>query len=276
MRALDRPARLHDAHVVHVLLEEAHLADPRGVHEAVAPAPALEHLVHGVARRPRDGRDDGALAPEQAVEDRRLPDVGPPDEREGEGRRLVLVGRHAGQPREGGVEQVADALPVLRGDEVGPVEAEPRELGEVLLAALGLVHHDEDALARAPQPAGDRLVVRQQARAAVHQEEHHVRLLDRPLGLQRGGPEERVVRAEEQPARVDELEGVALPAHLGVVAVAGRARAAVGDGLAAAADPVEERGLADVGAADEGDSREGDHGFWGPPAVDTGNEQSLY
>jgi len=66
-----------------------------------------------------------------------------------------------------------------------------------------------------------------------------------------------------RPMESHQLEAVPLPARVRVVAIAGRARAAVGDGFAAAADPVEERGLADIGPADEGDSREGDHGSWG-------------
>jgi hypothetical protein len=79
------------------------------------------------------------------------------------------------------------------------------------------------------------------------------RFLDGAGGLLGGGPQERIVGREQKPARVDQLEGRALPRDLGVVAVARGAGPAVGDGLPPPADPVEKRGLADVGASDERD-----------------------
>ncbi len=111
----------------------------------------------------------------------------------------------------------------------------------------------------APELAGDLLVVGQETSPAVDQEQHDVRLLDGPLDLLDRGAEERVVGPEEQAAGVDQLEGGPLPLHLGVVAVARRARPSVGDGLAAPADPIEERRLPDIGATDESDARERDH-----------------
>jgi hypothetical protein len=171
------------------------------------------------------------------------------------------VGRlRAGQVGQRRVEQVADALPVLRRDREGPVEAEAREVDDARLPRFGLVHDDEHALASVAQLAGDRLVVGQQARARVDHEEDEVGLLDGALGLLRRGAEQRVLAAEQQAAGVDDLESAALPGDLGVVAVPGRPGPAVGDRLAAAADAVEEGGLADVRPADERNSRERDHG----------------
>ena len=106
-------------------------------------------------------------------------------------------------------------------------------------------------------------VVGQQPGAAVDDEDHEVRFVDRPVRLRRRGPEQRIVRAQQETAGVDQLERGALPGGLGVVAVARRARAAVGDGLAPAADPIEQRGLADIRPADERDLGYGDHRFSG-------------
>jgi len=187
---------------------------------------------------------------------------------------LVLVGPgRPWQPLEGGVEQVAHALAVLGRDPVHALEAEAGEVGGVARLPLRLVHHDEHLLAVAAQVARDLLVVGEQAGPPVHQEKHDVGLLDRALRLQSGGAEQRVVGAEKQASGVDQLERPPLPGDLRVVAVAGGAGPSVGDGLAPAADPVEERGLADVRAPDEGNARKWDHS--GAP-VDTRNGQSLY
>jgi hypothetical protein len=111
----------------------------------------------------------------------------------------------------------------------------------------------------AAQAGGDGLVVGEPPGAAVHQEQDEVRLFDGPLRLRGGGPQQRVVGLQEGPAGVDQLEGRPLPGGLGIVTVAGRAGAAVGDGLPAAADPVEKSRLAHVGPAHQRDFWDRDH-----------------
>ena len=141
---------------------------------------------------------------------------------------------------------------------VALVEAEARELRRVLVPALDLVHDDEHALAVAPQPPRDRLVVRQQARAGVHDEQHDVRLLDRALAPgAAAGPSSGSSLPSSRPPVSTSSNGRPCQLDLRVVAVARRAGPAVGDRLAAAADAVEQRGLTDVGPADEGDSGRG-------------------
>ena len=87
-------------------------------------------------------------------------------------------------------------------------------------------------LAVAPQSLRDRLVVRQQPVARVDDEQHDVGFCDRELRLVRRGAEQWVVGAQQQAARVDQLERTALPLDLRVVAVARGAGPAVGDRLA--------------------------------------------
>ena len=62
-----------------------------------------------------------------------------------------------------------------------------------------------------------------------------------------------VVAAGQPAAGVDQQEGAALPLGLDLLAVAGDAGLLLDDGLAAADDAVQQRRLADVGAADDGD-----------------------
>jgi DNA-binding protein HU-beta len=221
-------------------------------------AALLEEAVHRVPRGARHRRDDRARLADEPVQQRGLPHVGPSDDGEPE-RLLALLRdldlRHPGQRL---VEEVADAEAVLGGDRKS-VEAEACELARPVVASLDLVDGDDHLLARLAQAGGDGGVVAHQAGAAVHHQEDEVGFGDRELCLIRSGAEERIVRLQKQAAGVDQLEGRPLPRCLGVVAVAGGPRARIDDRLAAAADPIEERGFADIGASDEGDPGEGDH-----------------
>ena len=259
VRAIDRLSRKDDADVVDVLLQETRLPDARGVHEQVAVPVAHQQAVHRVARRARDRRDHRALLAQEPVQQRGLANVGPADEGDPDRRFFVFRLLDPWDLRQGGVEQIADAPAVLGRDRVHLLEPERRELGEAVGVALDLVDGDQHLLALLPQAGRDGPVVGQQPRAAVDDEDHEVRFADREVRLDRRGPQQRIVRTQEETAGVDELERGALPRGLGVVAVAGRAGTAVGDGLAPAADPVEQRGLADIGPPDERDLGYGDH-----------------
>ena len=199
-----------------------------------------------------------------------LPTLGRPTSASADGRGLVLLGRSAGQAREGRVEQVADPLAVLGRDRSGPPRSRgartrtgPRPRPSTLLTTTS------DPLARRAA-AGARSPRRRAGgrRGRPPRSSTHVGLVDRPLGLlgRRARAAGRRCRGAARRCR-SSSKAAPLPGRLGVVAVAGRARPAVGDGLAAAADAVEERRLADVRPADEGDSGQGDHGSRGPLAV---------
>ena len=237
----------------------AHLADARGVDEEIALAAPLERAVDGVSRGPRDRRHDRSLCPQEAVEQRRLADVGPAHDRDPQRRLHVLGDRDPRQLLERGVEQVPHALAVLGGDGEHAREPEPGEVLGAVLGPLDLVDGHQHLLAATAQAGRDGLVVGQQPRTAVHHENDQVRLVYRQLGLGRGRSQQRIVGLQQQPARVDQLEGGPLPGRLRVVAVARGAGPAVGDGLAPSADPIEKSRLADVRPADQRDFWDRDH-----------------
>ncbi len=255
VRAFDGLLRLDHAHVVDRFLQQPLAPDPCRIDEAVPLAAPHEQAVDGVAGRAGDRRNDRPFLPEQLVQERALAHVGPAHEGEAQG--LWLFGHlHARQTLEGLVEQVSHPQAVLGRDGDHAVEPEGSEVGEGAFPThLELVHRQHDRLAAAAQLLRDGRVVGQQARAPVDHEQDAVALADGLSCLLDGRAEQRVVGRKEQATRVHELEGRAQPAHLGVVAVAGRARAHVGDRFAPPADPVEKRGFAHVWAAREGDFR---------------------
>ena len=122
---------------------------------------------------------------------------------------------------------------------------------------VGLVHHHEDRLLDGPELLGDLLVQRDDALLDVDHEKDHVGRFDRQVDLlQRGGGDDvlgLLASQEPDPPRVHQRVGTAMPLGLGHDPVTGHTRLVVHDGDAPPDDPVEEGGLADVGATHDGD-----------------------
>ena len=135
-------------------------------HELALAAP--QHRVDRVARRAGHLGDDRPLLAEQLVQQARLADVRPAEDRDAD--RLVadrgLGG--AGQRRDDRVEQVAGAVAVQRGERDRVAEPEPVELERVHVAArvVDLVREQEHRLVRAAQDRGQLLVAGRDARPA--------------------------------------------------------------------------------------------------------------
>ena len=137
-------------------------AQPRRVDEHEGRVAALQHRVDRVARRARDLGDDHPLAADELVQERRLADVRPPEDRDpdrlGADRDLA----RAGQARDDLVEQVAGAVAVQPRQGPRLAEPEPMEDGRVGIAAriVDLVReHDHRALGGA-EDHGELLVAR--------------------------------------------------------------------------------------------------------------------
>ena len=120
-------------------------------------------------------------------------------------------------------------------------------------AALALVG-DQDHLGRAlAQPAREALVERQDAGASVDQEQDDVGTLDGALGEAPHARLERLAAGGFPTRGVEQQEGEIAQLRRLLANVARDARRIVDDGAAAADQPVEQRGLADVGTTDDGD-----------------------
>ena len=117
---------------------------------------------------------------------------------------------------------------------------------------IRLVGDEQDRPARAPQVMGDFHVRRGHAVDDVHHEQHEIAFRDRRLDLSADGAVQGVAGRYEA-SRVHQPKAAAIPLRRREVAVAGHAGARVHDRFAPADDAVEQRGLADVGAPDDGD-----------------------
>ncbi len=155
--------------------------------------------------------------------------------------------------------EIAQSLAMLGRDRDRLAQPQPMRLGEALLpgAALALVG-DHDHLARAlAQPGREALVQRQDAGAGIDQEQHDVGALDGALGEAAHARLQRLAPRGLPARRVEQGEGEVAELGRRLAHVARHARRVVDDGAAAADQPVEQSGLADIGSADDGYPRKG-------------------
>ena len=153
---------------------------------------------------------------------------------------------------------LAGAGTVDRRDGMGLAQAQPPELRrhrQACLGRLALVHRQQHRHVVAAQPGGDRLIGRRAALLAVHDHQGHRGLSQGQVGLLADLRQEFAVVVEHQAAGVDDAELPIPPVALLIGAVAGDPRLIVHDRLPAAAQTVDEGGLAHIGAAEDGDNR---------------------
>ena len=124
-----------------------------------------------------------------------------------------------------------------------------RQLGH----AVALVGGDDRRCGRAAQQVGHLLVAGAYAGARVDHQHGHLRVGDARARLLADRARERVLVLEVDAAGVDQREAASVPLALELLAVARDARALVDDRLAGAREAVDQRGLAHVGIADDGD-----------------------
>ena len=269
--AVDGPQGTHHRVVLGRVVDPAAAAHAGGVDEHDRPVGRLDQRVDGVAGRARHVVHDRAVLADEPVEQRALADVGAADDgdaRRRRGRRAStargesstidadLVGCSSstgGKQGDDLVEQVAGAAAVQRADRIRIAEAERQELPAVVLAAVvvGLVGDQQHGRLDPSQPDGQRLVVVGDARSSASTTNSTTSaVVDGRLDLAADLRVE-VVAAGQPAAGVDEQERDAEPLGLGLLAVAGDAGLVLDDGHLLADDAVEQRALADVGAADD-------------------------
>ena len=141
----------------------------------------------------------------------------------------------------------------------GLTDAERIELPDAVVLAIGvveLVHQQKDRLVAALEHAGDRLVLLGDSGAAVDHKQDDGGFLGGGERLVADGRGKDVVALERlDTARVDDGELAAVPIGRVIRAVARDAAGLVDDGVRGLGQAVNERGLAHVGASDDGDDR---------------------
>ena len=232
---------------------------PGGVDEQPLAVAQDHDLVDRVDGGPGDLGDDGPVLSRQLVEQRGLAHVRLADQRHAPGAGVVRpTAALLGQDLQDRVQQVAAAPPVQCRHRVGLPEAERPQHRRVGLGTLvvDLVRRQHHGLARAPQDLDDRLLGVRGPDRRVDDEDDHVGDRHRALGLV-GDPGREPTGVRVPAAGVEQDE--ATPRPVGVIGdpIARHPRDVLHDRLTATEDPVDERGLADVGPPDDRDHRQG-------------------
>jgi hypothetical protein len=258
--AFDRPLGTEPA-VVLDTLHASGASEAGGIHEPHESRRPGDDGVDRVACRSRLLEHDRALLSHQAVEERRLPDVRPADEREPGLMLRSRLGAFGRQERDDPVEQVAGSSPVETGHRNRLPQAERREdpRFRLVTGVVDLVRHEQDGSRRPPELASEPSVLLHGAGVRVHDEQDDIGGLGRALRLRRDEGLDAASAVEVSPG-VDQAERAAAPRGLELDAVARHARHLVCDRLATAEQPVHEGRLPDVLATDEGHGRQLAHG----------------
>ncbi len=209
---------------------------------------------------------DHPLLAEHAVDQGRLAGIGAADDGElerpfGRFRFLfleIVLALDIGAYR---LEQVDQPLAMFgrEGDRI----AEPQRIGldQPGLAglALGLVAHQDHRRVAVAQPARNLLVERGHADPGIDQEQCHVGLVDRSLGLLAHPPRQGLRILILEPGRVDDPEIEAEQGRVAHPAIARHAGPVVDQRQFLADEAIEQGRFADVGPADDGDGGQRGH-----------------
>ena len=144
------------------------------------------------------------------------------------------------------------------GNRMGLPQTQAPELAghrQALLGRLALVHRQQHRHLLGAQPIGDPLVCGGEPLLAIDDHHGHGGLRQGQVGLLANLRQKLTVVVEHQTAGVHHHEGAIPPKALLVGAIAGHPRLVMHDRLAAAAESVDQGGLAHVGAANDGDDR---------------------
>ena len=214
--------------------------------------------VDGVARGARDVGDDHALFAEDLVEQARLADIRLADDGDLDDVLVVflaVIGREAG---DAGVEQIARAVAMDRGDLNRVAEAEGIEFirfGVGVAGLVALVDSQHDRLLRALEHGRDLRVRGGQADRHVDDHDDDRRRLNGDLRLTAHKFQHFIVRARLDAAGIDERKAAPVPLAFAVDPVTGDARRILHDRHALAGQLIEEHRFADVRPADDGYDR---------------------
>jgi hypothetical protein len=225
----------------------------------------LHQGVNGVAGGSGNRGDDRSLLAHQAIQHRRLPHVGAADQGHADGaiRFVRILDLRCVDHLADQIEEIADALVVLRGDRERLAETEAGEFVGLTAGCLGLVDDEEHLLARATDLAGQSLVIRQQAVLSVDQQDHQGGLPDGHVGLDLAEFQEMFIGPGRKAPGVDDRKLLALPLDAAIRPITGRAGLGIDDGLPTSGEAIEKSGLTNVGPTDEGDERAGVGFGWG-------------
>src|SRR5207249_3828530 len=159
------------------------------------------------------------------------------------------------------VQQIVHAPAVLGGNGENVPDSQAMELRgqRHMLRVIDLVYSKAQRLARGAQQMSEFFIERHDTRAAIHHKHEVHGLVDRHLGLAEYLVGHHLTVRGDDAARIDNVERLTLPLRRGIDPVTGHTRLIAHQGSPPAADPVEKRGLADVGPTENRDAGKLDH-----------------
>ena len=225
------------------------------VDEDIAAALHLELHVDRIARGARLLERHDAFLTDQSVDERGFSGVGAAYD--GNPDRAVGFSALAfnGEIGEAGLHQIAHSLPVFGGNRVRHTQPQfvEFERGQLGIHAFRLVDRDKHAPADPPQFLSDRAVLRREALASIGDQHDDVGFGDCGSRLL-GHLDEHASRFRFKPAGIHHEVRPVTQASQAVVAVSRQTRDIGDQCIPGAREPVEQRGLADVGPADDYES----------------------
>jgi hypothetical protein len=252
---VDGAARTQRRIELHAIVDSRLTTQAGRVHEDEIGLLVAHGRIDGIAGRPGLIAHHQPFFTKEAVHEARLPHIRPSDDRHTNGLGAFFAG--FGNGVDHGIEQIARALAVRRGDRVHVRHPESIELVEVgALGVVDLVGHEQPRLLRIPQQVHDAGVTGVHPHLGVAHEEHEVRLFNRLHDLVANGEIHGQIGILDEPAGIDEPEVVPRPLGLAEVPIARGARLVTDDGGGLTDDAVEEMRLAHVGATDNGNDGE--------------------
>ncbi|MBP1776293.1 MAG: hypothetical protein H6Q86_2303 [candidate division NC10 bacterium] len=253
--------RPRDAVPFHRPAQAAFGPDAGRIHQDVVASLVAEPGIDRVAGRPGLRAHHDALGPEDPVDQGRLAHVRSPHHGHRDGpavlRGFAGVGNHGSH----GIQEVPDPLALLGRNRVDGVEPQAIKVCRQRRLADGvdLVDDEENRPRRAVSEEPSDLGIRgRQSLLAVRQKQNRVRFGDRLLGLGPHLSDDPGARGI-QPPGVHQDEPAAAPLEVAVQAVTGDPGQIVHDRPPPAEQAIEERGLADIRPADDGNDG-GRHG----------------
>ncbi len=268
---LDRLQRLDHREFLDGFEHLAAAAHAGGVDQRVPASVALEIDVDRVARRPWLVECDHPFFPEQRVDERRLADVGSTDDRDPNGllaglRACVVRGWNRGRRHgQGELGKLRDVFAVGGRNRVRLTEP---ELVELVRRAAGcqplrLVGGENDGPAGAAQKVGDVTVLLGQPLPGVDHEDHDIGLGDCLACLPGHFVKDAVLRHRFEPTRVDDQIGPVADPPPAIMSIAGQPGKIGDERGTRPRQAIEQRRLADIGAADENDGGKHGRGYGG-------------
>ena len=252
--ALDRLEAAVDAEVFRAVIDAAAAADAGGVHQSPGAVLPFEAGVDGVAGGAADRAHDGALLSADRIEQTGFTDIGTPDDRQLDRLLLITLLILRRQEVEHLIQQFAGPGAVDGGDRIRLPQPEAPELRshrQPLLGGLALVHRQQGGAGVRAQKLCDGFVGSGDALLTVDDHEGDAGLLECQVGLLPDLGQKLTVVVEHQTAGVHDLEVPVSPEPVLIGAIPRHSGFVMDDRLTAAAQTIDQRGLADVGTSDD-------------------------